>query len=178
MASRILFIADSRGRLLHPEISRNFDHLSCDYEFIWRGGLSLEQTADFAASTILRFKPTMIYILTGICSLAKITSRDPWTVGLRIPSVTGSVIRFLTALDKAYQDIYALSPMVGHPIMIITPTQSGLDFTSYNHYPADLVSPHQRILNAAILDITHLFVVCFVFLSLVFLFSLSIVLFR
>lgn len=155
MSTRVLFIADSRGRLLYPEISRYFDPLQCDYEFIWRGGLSLEQTADFARSTILNFKPTMVYILTGICSITRITSREPWSVALRIPTVSGTVTQFLIALDKDYQDIFALSSLVGHPIMIVTPTLSGLDFTVYNSYPEDLISPHQRVLNAAILEINR-----------------------
>lgn len=115
----------------------------------------MEQTADFARDTIITFKPNMIYILSGICTITKLTSRDPWTAGLRSPSVYGTTTLFLTALDNAFQDIYALSTVVGHPIMIITPTLSGMDFTAYNSYPDDLVSPHQRILNAAILDINR-----------------------
>lgn len=155
MASRVLFIADSRGKHLHYELSRYFNSPDCDYEFIWRGGLSLEQTADFARNTIITFKPNLIYILTGICTITRITSRDPWTAGLRSPSISGTISLFLTALDKAYQDIFSLSPLVGHPIMIITPTLSGMDFTVYNSYPDNLVSPHQRILNTAILDINR-----------------------
>lgn len=155
MATRVLFIADSRGKHLHYELSAYFDRSSIDYEFIWRGGLSLEQTPDFARSTILSFRPNIVYILTGICSLTKITSRDPWSAGLRVPSVRGTVSAFFTALDKSYQDIFALSSLVGHPIMIITPTQTGMDFTVYNSYPEDLISPHQRILNASILDINR-----------------------
>lgn len=155
MVDKVLFIADSRGRHLQSEISKFFNSLHCDHEFIWRGGLPLEQTADFARSTIISFRPTMVYILTGICTITKITSRNPWTAGLRSPSVSGTTSLFLIALDKVYQDIFALSQIVGHPIMLITPTQSGMDFTKYNSYPEDLVSPHQRILNAAILDINR-----------------------
>lgn len=155
MTPRVLFIADSRGRHLRHEISRYFYAPNCEFEFIWRGGLSLEQSADFARNTIINFKPTMVYVLTGICTITKLTSRDPWTAGLRVPSVAGTTTLFFTALDSVYQDIFALSSIVGHPIMIITPTLSGMDFTTYNSYPTDLISPHQRILNAAVLDINR-----------------------
>lgn len=134
MASKVLFIADSRGKHLHYEISRYFYSSNCEHEFIWRGGLSLEQTADFARNTIIRFKPTLVYILTGICTITELTSRDPWTAGLPSPSISGTTTLFLMALDTVYQDIFALSPIVGHPIMIITPTLSGMDFTVYNSY--------------------------------------------
>lgn len=155
MKTKILFIADSRGRTLQAEISRFFDHHYFDYEFIWRGGLRLEETADFARSTIIRYKPHLVYILPGICSITKLISRDPWSAGLRSPTFNGTVSLFLTGLDNAFQGIYSLSSQTGHPIMIVTPTQSGLDFTVYNSYPHDLISPHQRIINAAILEINR-----------------------
>lgn len=155
MKLKVLFIADSRGRYLQTEISRYFDFSNCEYDFIWRGGLRLEESPDFARSTILRNKPHLVYLLTGICSITMITSRDPWTAGLHVPSVNGTVTLFLTNLDTAHQGIFSLSPQVGHPIMVITPTQSGLDFTTYNSYPEDLTSPHQRILNASILEINR-----------------------
>lgn len=155
MKLRILFIADSRGRYLQAEISRFFDPYYFHHDFIWRGGLRLEEAADFARSTILRFKPHLVYILPGICSITRLTSRDPWTAGLRSPSVNGTVSLFLSGLDNVFQGIYSLSTRVGNPIMIITPTQTGLDFTTYNSYPEDLTSPHQRIIKAAILEINR-----------------------
>lgn len=125
MNCRILFVADSRGRLLHHEISKHF-HPSC-YEFIWRGGLSLQDSTDFARSTILRFRPSIVYNLTGICSITRITNRDPWTAGLRYPTVLGTTSLFIEAMDKAYQETYSLSLIIGKPIMIVFPTQVGLD---------------------------------------------------
>lgn len=153
MALKVLFIADSRGRLLKEEISRFF---ACDqFCFIWRNGLRLEDTASFARSTILSFKPSLIYILTGLCTVTKITSRDPWTAGLRTRSVGGTVSIYLRALDQTHQEIYSMSHLVGKPIMIIFPTLTGMNFTTYNSYPSDLVSPLQRILNTAILEINR-----------------------
>lgn len=153
MSTRILFIADSRGRLLQAEISRFFD--TRQYCFIWRNGLKLEDSANFARTTILSFKPTMVYILTGLCSITCITSRDPWTAGLRTRSVGGTVSRYLRALDCAHQEIYSMSSIIGSPIMIVIPTLTGMNFTTYNSYPSDLVSPLQRILNASIAEINR-----------------------
>lgn len=155
MKIRILYIADSRGRYLQAEISRFFDPYYFDYDFIWRGGLRLQETADFARSTIIRYKPHLVFILTGICTITRITSRDPWTAGLCSPTVNGTINLFLTNLDLAYQGIYSLSTQIGHPIMIVTPTQTGIDFTNYNSYPEDLISPHQKVLNVAILEINR-----------------------
>lgn len=153
MTGKILFIADSRGRFMNYEISKHL-HPSY-YEFIWRGGLRLEETADFAYSTILRTKPSIVYVLTGICSLTKITDRDPWTASLRIPTVEGTTNLFLEGMDKAYREIFSLSSRVGNPIMVVFPTQTGLNFTAYNSYPDDLRSPHQKILNSAITEINR-----------------------
>lgn len=56
-------------------------------------------------------------------------------------------------VDVALQGIYGYSSEIGHPIMVIFPTQTGLNFTAYNGYPDDLVSPSQRTIDAAILQI-------------------------
>lgn len=155
MSLRILLVADSRGRNLTQEISRFFNPSICKYDLIWRSGLRTEDVADFARASIEHFRPNIVYILTGICTLTKITSREPWTAGLRSPSVHGSVNLFLIAMDKAFQDIYSMSNIVGHPIMIVFPTQTGMNFTMYNNYPSDLISPHQKILNNAINEINR-----------------------
>lgn len=155
MKIRILFVADSRGRFLQQELSRFINPHYFEFDLIWRGGLRLEETADFAKSTIIRFKPHLVYILPGICSLTILTSRDPWTAALRSPTVNGSYLLFFTGLDIAFQGIYSLSARIGHPIMVITPTQTGIDFTSYNSYPDNLISPHQRVINSAILEINR-----------------------
>lgn len=115
----------------------------------------MQDSPDFARSTILHFKPSIIYNLTGICTITRITSRDPWTAGLRYPTVLGTTSLFIEAMDQAYQEFFSLSSLIGKPIMIVFPTQVGLDFTIYNNYPADLVSPHQRILNNAISEINR-----------------------
>lgn len=153
MSLKILFIADSRGRLLQDEISKLFN--IADHMFIWRSGLKLEDTADFARSAILSYKPSLVYVLSGICTITRITSRDPWTAGLHTRSVEGTVSMYITALDRAHQEIYSMSRSIGKPIMIIFPTLTGMNFTKYNSYPDDLYSPLQRILNMAVYEINR-----------------------
>lgn len=79
MGYKILLIADSRGRNLGRELQRVFHSL--DHRLIWRGGLTLHGTAAFAYNTILLYKPHLVYILTGICDITRITCRDPCAIG-------------------------------------------------------------------------------------------------
>lgn len=59
-------------------------------------------------------------------------------------------------LDKAHREIYSLKGMVGHDMMIIIPTLTGVDIGRYNAYPDDLKSPHQKILDNSILNINRI----------------------
>lgn len=56
-------------------------------------------------------------------------------------------------MDSTHQQIYSLSPQIGKPIMVIFPTLTGMNFTSYNLYLDDLISPLQKKLDAAIIKI-------------------------
>lgn len=153
MEYKILLIADSRGRYLGRELNHVFH--SIDHQLIWRGGLTLHETADFAYNTILTYKPHLVYVLPGICDITRIICRDPRAIGLRDTSVQGTVNNFLYFLDKAHREIYSLKEMVGHEMMIITPTLTGVDIGRYNHYPDDLKFPHQKILDNSILNINR-----------------------
>lgn len=108
---------------------------------------------NFARSTILAHRPSVVYVLAGICSVTKITSHDPWTAGLRSNSINGTVSLFVSAMDRAHQEIYSISTEIGKPIMVIFPTLTGINFTAYNSYPEDLISPLQKKLDAAVIEI-------------------------
>lgn len=138
-------------------MGRELQHVfhSFDHRLIWKGGLTLHGTADFAYNTILTYKPHLIYILTGICDITRITCRDPRAIGLRSTSVQGTVDSFLFYLDKAHREIYSLKEKVGHDMMIIVPTLTGVDIGRYNRYPTDLKFPHQKILDNSILNINR-----------------------
>lgn len=153
MSIRILVIADSRGRYLGYELDKVFEYAY--HKLIWRGGLTLNEAADFSRNSIISFKPHMIYLLVGICDITRIVTREPWSIGLRIPTVSGTVMNYMENLDKAHREIYSLSRAVGHQLMIVTPTQTGVDIGRYNSYPDDLVSPQQKTLNVAILNINR-----------------------
>lgn len=150
---KILIIADSRGRRLGHELDRVFEYV--DFRFIWKGGLSLRGVTDFAADTILEFKPHMIYLLVGICDITYLISRNPPTVALRHPTTQATVNYYMHSIDRAHQGIYSLHHQVGHPVMIIFPTLTGLDIRRYNAYPRNLHSPQQITLNQAVLNINR-----------------------
>lgn len=127
-----------------------------DYKFIWRSGLTLANSAEFARDTIIQYKPHMIYILTGICDLTRVVSQDPWTVALRFPTVQATVNHYIYNLDATHQNIYSLSRYLGHNLMIIFPTLTGLDIARYStHYPTGLRSPQQITLNQAIINMNR-----------------------
>lgn len=151
---KILIIADSRGRRLGHELDRAFEYV--DYRLIWRSGLSLRGVPDFAADSILEFKPHMIYVLPGICDVTYLISRNPPSVALRHSTVQGTVNYYMHSIDRAHQGLYALSNSVGHPIMIIFPTLTGLDIRRYNGFPRNLISPQQSTLNQAVININRL----------------------
>lgn len=153
MSKPILIIADSRGRQLEPELSRALKYL--DYRLIWKSGLTLHDTGDFAYQTILNMKPWLTYVLTGICDLTVITCKQPWTVALRIANEDALVHRYMTNLDMAFSELYSTHMITGHRTMVIFATQTGIDFKAYNNYPGDLISPHQLFLNNAITRINR-----------------------
>lgn len=139
--SEVLVVADSRGRVLNEVIKSFFNDVNL--QVIWKGGLTLADSPTFAYQKIIDLKPKLVYALAGIC----------WTASLKYATVDACVTNYMMSMDTALQGIFGLSTEVGHPIMVIFPTQTGLNFTAYNGYPDDLVSPSQRILDSAILQI-------------------------
>lgn len=126
-----------------------------EYAIVWRNGLSLLETPNFAYQPICDLKPTLIYILTGICDLTRISCRDPWTAALWLPTVKQLVDSYMENMDWAFSNIFSLHFVIGHKPMIIFPTQTGLHFATYNSYPDNLVSPSQVILDNAITAINR-----------------------
>lgn len=98
-----------------------------------------------------------VIMVGNLCIPHVITSRESWSIGLRVPTVRGTVMNYMESLDKAHREIFQseLSRAVGHQLMIITPTQTGVDIGRYNSYPDNLVSPQQKTLNIAILNINR-----------------------
>lgn len=157
MADRkILIIGDSRAKHLSGFLSREFVHL--DYELIWQSGLTLSNTYNFAKTKIMELKPKLIFILTGICDITEIRSYNPRLILLRNPTVNAMVYSYLTRVDLLHSMIYSMKVVLGHDPMIIFPTQVGIDLSRYNHFPHDLIHPHQVILNHAITDINRFIV--------------------
>lgn len=149
----ILIIMDSRGRDIDYYIDKAFVHL--DAVLIWRGGLSLFETYNFAHETILYYEPKLIYVLTGICDLTELRSYDPRLVLLRYVTPQAAVYSYMAKLDLVHSQIYSLMNGRGVCPMIIFPTQTGMDMGRYSNYPDDLVHPHQRILNQALVTINR-----------------------
>lgn len=148
-----LFIADSRGRGLEPAMAQIFS--PAEYAIVWRNGLSLLDTPNFAYQSICDLEPSLIYILAGICDLTRISCRDPWTAALRLPTVDQLVESYLLNMDWAFSCLFSIHTVLGYKPMIIFPTQTGLHFATYNSYPDNLVSPSQAILDDAITNINR-----------------------
>lgn len=129
--------------------------MDINFNLIWRGGLRLDQVADFAHDAILATRPRIIYILCGICDLTRLTSRNPNHVTLRFTTAHELVYYYMCNVDLALSQIFAMNSLVGHHMMVIFPTMTGMDLRRYNRYPPGLFSPHQHILNIAILRINR-----------------------
>lgn len=69
------------------------------------------------------------------------------------PQIT--VNNYMLAIDQLLSEIYPLSAQVGHQIMVVFSTQTGVDPGKYSGYPEDLVSPEQVYLNRALLMINR-----------------------
>lgn len=151
--SKILAIGDSRAKHLSGYLDREFIHL--DYELIWQSGLTFSNTHNFAKSKILEIKPKLIHVLPGVCDLTEIRSYNPRLVLLRNPTVTATVYSYITRADLLHSMIFSLRSALGYDPMIIYRTQVGVDLSRYNHFPHELIHPHQAVLNHAILDINR-----------------------
>lgn len=154
MADRpILIVADSRGHHLGQHLHRSFVHL--DYQLVWRNGLSLAQTPQQIIPIIRSTKPKLVILINGICDLTYIKTREPWTVAMRSPSVTSTVYEYMSRLDYVHSQLYQLSDELGHKLMVIFSTLTGMDMRVYNKYPDELKSPEQPMLDAAITAINR-----------------------
>lgn len=114
-------------------IDKAFVHL--DAVHIWKGGLSLIDTLNFACETILHYQPKLIYVLTTICDLTELRSFEPRLVLLRYVSVQAAVYSYMSRLDYVHSQIYSLMSEQGMSPMIIFPTQTGMDMGRYSNYP-------------------------------------------
>lgn len=144
-------MGDSRGRLLESQLRAEL--LGIDYFFHWRKGLKLSNTSAEITPMVIKLKPKIIYVINGICDVTYIRSRDPWTVAMSNPSPQATVINYMTAVDQLHSELYSLSAQVGHHIMVVFSTQTGIDLGKYSGYPDELISPEQVYLNRAILMI-------------------------
>lgn len=144
----VLVVADSRGRLLKGPLDEVFHDIP--HSLYWKKSLRLQETADYVAPMIVNMKPKLIYLLNGICDVTYISSREPWTVALQQRNTTATVDSYMVALDTAFSQIFSITNQLGYRPMILPVTQTGIDFTTYNNYPDDLVSPEQEILDLAI----------------------------
>lgn len=154
MAERpILLVSDSRGRLLDYALNSSLHEIS--YKHIWQSGLKLSNTAELVIPTILQWKPKLIYFLNGICDITRIVSHEPRLVAMRNVSPDITCTDYMTTVDQIHAEIFSLSQQVGHQLMIIFPSQTGVDLGKYNGYPDDLISPQQKPLNKAILKINN-----------------------
>lgn len=149
----ILIVADSRGRHLRPWLNQEFTDVH--FNLIWRGGLRLDQAADFAQNVILTTRPKIVYILCGICDLTRLTARNPNHVTLRFSTVHDLVFYYMSNVDLALANVFSLCPQIGHHIMVVFPTLTGMDLSRYNRYPPGLFSPQQHVLNESILRINR-----------------------
>lgn len=138
---------------MEPALKRIFSSSEC--VLTWRNGLSLLETPSFAHNLICAYKPSLIYVLAGICDLTRISCRDPWSAALRFPTTNQLVTSYMERLDWAFSNLFSLHNVTGRKPMIIFPTQTGLHFATYNSYPDNLVSPSQAILDSAITEINR-----------------------
>lgn len=92
----------------------------------------------------------MIYLLMGICDITTIRTREPWSVALRHLSPEITTYNFMVAVDNLLSQLFSLSERMGHYLMIITSSQTGIDIGAYNGYPYGLDSPEQPLLDKSI----------------------------
>lgn len=144
----VLIVADSRGRHLETELQ--YELYNVNYQLIWIKGLRFCNTTESILPMVYRYKPKLIYLLNGICDITSIRSRNPWMIALRDPCPMNTTVNYITAADQLHSELYSMSDKIGHQIMVIFSTQTGVDLSQYNGYPEELVSPEQAAMNQAI----------------------------
>lgn len=96
-----------------------------------------------------------MYVLCGICDITRLTSRHPNRVTIRSNSVHELVMHYMRSVDSAMSGIFGMHQLLGYNIMVVFPTQTGMDIGRYNRYPPGLFCPLQPVLNIAILRINR-----------------------
>lgn len=145
---QVFIIADSRGRLLKNELDKYFGDIS--NRLYWKSGLKLTETFDHIAPIVRNIRPKLIYLINGICDVTYIRTREPWTIAMRQPNVDNTVYNYMSAMDLAHSQLFSLHEQLGYKPMVLFSTLTGVDFTTYNNYPEDLISPEQALLNRAV----------------------------
>lgn len=144
----VLFVADSRGRELNTQLAKYF---SRDRYFLyWRKGLRFNQTADQIIPLIKARRPSLVYILNGICDVTYIKSYNPWSVDLREHTPDAALASYMTEVDSLHAQIYQMSDLLGYKLMVIFAPLIGVDLATYNQDPTLLHSSQQSLLNDAI----------------------------
>lgn len=126
----VLFVADSRGRDLKVELDKFFKQ--DQYFLFWRKRLRLNQTAEQILPIIKGIKPSLVYILNGICDVTFIRSHDPWTVAMREPTANSALSSYMMGVDTLHAQLYPISNTLGYKLMIIFAPLVGVDLATYN----------------------------------------------
>lgn len=113
MSDRSVFvIADSRGRTLVPSLNSEFKDMRVN--LYWKKGLKLSETFINTAPIVVNTRPTLIYILCGICDLTYIKTRDPCMAALNTRDIDSLVSGYMYAIDQVHAQFYGLSPRLGN----------------------------------------------------------------
>lgn len=151
--SPVLTVCDSRGRTLEPFIKEIFFHL--EVKVIWEPGLSLMNTFYAAQDSILKYRPKLIHILTGICDVTMLLAHNPRQVVLQNLTTAETVYSYMQKIDTVHSQIFSMKATLGYGPMIIFPTLTGVDMARYSSFPANLSHPQQRVLDEAIVIINR-----------------------
>lgn len=144
----VLIVADSRGRELNAELAKYFEQNQ--YTLCWRKGLRLNQTADQIAPIITAKRPSLIYILNGICDVTTIRSYRPWSVAKRKPTPDSTLSSYSIEMDSLHAQLYPMSYFLGYKLMIIFAPLVGIDLATYNQDQVPSRSSQQLLLNDSI----------------------------
>lgn len=143
----VLIVADSRGRHLETELQ--FELTNFNFQLVWVKGLRFCNTAQNISPLVHRYKPKLIYLLNGICDVTYVRTRNPRMVAMRDPCPMNTTMNYLAAADQLHSELYSMSSKIGHQIMVIFSTQTGVNLSHYNGYPEELISPEQSAMNQA-----------------------------
>lgn len=144
-SSKILILADSRGRHLDIELS---EILSCEFRIVTCGGASLLNSIERSKSHIMNDNWSQIYCLAGLCGLTH-KNRTTRMVSLcsNDPEATAQI--YDQALILAEKRIRRI--LKTQNCKIIFATLTGMSLKTYNHvFDANDLHDDQVILNDTI----------------------------